>query len=558
MKIEEMLKTFNSDQVDMFHILESQDKYQFRVPTGVGKGYVMILHILNSIINSDDRIFAIASHRLSLNNQHVKDLINHVINLKLINKVKFLTVGSKSLNVIEILNTEKDLAKKLNNELFEFNFGKAMRDMITVNDIFQTSMSDKEINKIIKKNDKLGFKTIIVTTYNSLSKIRNNKLDIIYNDEAHILASDREDADFKKSYESINAKKTFFFTATPKDVEDQLLKEGEKSDIFLMNNKDVFGEIFTVPFRKCVESGYITKPVLHIAKPADLKEGDNYDSIENKAKFVKDTFIAHEEWLYENSYKPDEIGAKVLVRCESVPNMWEMHTKLKEIMPDVTICAGASYNDGAEENHVIGDEWVKDRDIFIDKLQKIKDTDRVIILQFDIFSEGLNVPGITGVMFLQGKMPSRAKIIQNIGRATRLHRIDRDRFRRGELKVGEGGWIKPNCAVIVPYWDSRSEFTKTQLASLVRSMRDDWGFEPQIRLSLGDDLAEGDGKNEDEGLNKLDKGEKKTKLIKEIENEIEVLELNDEAVKEQEYLETLDPEERNHYILTKIQGIKID
>jgi hypothetical protein len=534
-----LLKTFNVDQKEMFDLLESQDIYQFRVPTGVGKGYVMILHILNRIINSDDVRITISSHRLSLNNQHVKDLIKHVVNLGLIGKVKFLTIGSKALDVNKILNSDKELARNFNNGLFEFNFERDIKEKLTEDDIFQTSMIKKDINKLLKNNEKLGFKTIIVTTYNSLSKIGNNELDILYNDEAHILASDREDAEFKKSYESVKSKKTFFFTATPKDVEEQLLKEGEKSDIFLMNNTDIFGDIFTVSFRKCVESGYITQPLIHLAKPADLKEGDNYDSIENKAKFVKDTFIAHEKWLFGNSFKPEEIGAKVLVRCESVPNMWEMHAKLKEIMPDVTICAGASYNDIGEGKHVIGDEWINDRDIFIDRLQKIKDTDRIIILQFDIFSEGLNVEGITGVMFLQGKMPSRSKIIQNVGRSTRLHRIDRDKFRKGELVVGGEGWIKPNCAVIIPYWDSRSEFTKTQLASLVRTMRDDWGFEPQIRLSLGDDLAEGDGKNEDEGLNKLDKGDKKSKLIKEIENEIEVLEKQELNQNEKERIQGL-------------------
>jgi hypothetical protein len=219
--------------------------------------------------------------------------------------------------------------------------------------------------------------------------------------------------------------------------------------------------------------------------------------------------------------------------------MWELHGKLKQIMPNVTICAGASYNEGGDENHVIGDEWVKDRDIFIDKLQKIKDTDRLIILQFDIFSEGLNLPGITGVMFLQGKMPSRAKIIQNVGRSTRLHRIDRDKFSKGELIVGGLGWIKPNCGVIIPYWDSRSEFTKTQLAHIVKSMRDNWGFDPQIRLSIGDDLAEGNGKNEDEGLNKLTKGGKKAKLIKEIENEIEVLDREELSQKEKSRIQGL-------------------
>ncbi|MEN6291189.1 MAG: hypothetical protein ABFD07_04110, partial [Methanobacterium sp.] len=146
---------------------------------------------------------------------------------------------------------------------------------------------------------------------------------------------------------------------------------------------------------------------------------------------------------------------------------------------------------------------------------------------------------ITGVMFMQGKMPSIAKVIQNVGRSTRLHPIDRKRLISGEISVGSDGWVKPNCAVIIPYWDSTSEFTKKILADIIRKLRSKMEFSPSMILSVGDDFAESSGNNDLEGLNKLDRAKKKWKLIEEINHEIEGLELKEINEKEMQEIQGL-------------------
>jgi len=391
-----------------------------------------------------------------------------------------------------------------------------------------------------------------------LDKLANLNIDIAYLDEAHILASNKEDADFRKSYEIIKSKSRFFFTATPKDMQVEMLEEDGGSDIFLMNNEEIFGKPYEVSFVECVKSGYITEPIIHVAYPKELKDVTNYDSVDNKSKFINETFQAHQKWLKDSSSMPSEIEAKMLVRCESVPNMWELYHKLVELVDkDVIICAGASYG-GGEANHVIGGDWERNRDEFIKKIQRVKSDKKMIILNFDIFSEGLNVPGITGVMFMQGKMPSIAKVIQNVGRSTRLHKLDRDRLRKGEIIVGGSGWVKPNCAVIIPYWNDSTENTKRILADIIRKLRSKMEFSPAMVLSIGDDYAKSGDKDELDGLNELDKKKKKWKLIKEINQEIESLELDEEAIKEQDYVDSLSDEERNRYILTKVHGLKLD
>ena len=545
MTIKDLIKTFSVDQKEMFDILNENSKYQFRVPTGVGKGYVMMVHILNSVMNADYSKFVISSHRLSLNNQHLRDLIDFYVDLNLVSKIKFLSVGSQALSINKLLSDDYELAKKFNNQLFEYNFEFDIKNKITQSDIFQSTLSKRDVNKIIKKNDKNGFKTIIITTYNSLDKLKDQEIDTIYLDEAHILASEKEDADFKNSYQLINSKKSFFFTATPKDVEEQLLESEGGDDIFLMNNKEIFGDIYQIPFVKCVKSGYIAKPIIHIAHPKEMIDDKDYNSIENKSKFVKETFESHRNWLKSISSTPDEIEAKILVRCESVPHMWSMYEMLSAIMPsDVIICAGASYNADHVSNHVISGEWESNRDEFVNNIQNIPDDRKVIILNYDIFSEGINVPGITGVMFLQGKMPSIAKVIQNIGRSTRLHRIDRDRIRKGEISTDNyGEWVKPNCAVIIPYWDSSSEFTKKILADVVRKLRDSWEFDPHFIVSIGDDFANSDPEEDIDDLNKKDKKDKNIKLIEEICNEIESLDKEDLDLVERERIQNLSESE---------------
>ena len=152
MQIQNILETFNPDQVNIFNLLEKETKYQFRVPTGVGKGYVMISHILNSIINSDLKTFTIASHRLSLNNQHLRDIIELSIKLGLIGKVKFLTVGSAALNTSKILEENLELNKLFNKSLFEYNKDLDIKSRINSSNIFKSSLLKSEINQILKEN----------------------------------------------------------------------------------------------------------------------------------------------------------------------------------------------------------------------------------------------------------------------------------------------------------------------------------------------------------------------------------------------------------------------
>lgn len=517
--IQNKIETLNADQREMFNLLISEILYQFRVPTGFGKGYVFMIHIWNQIVNSSDETFAIVSHRLSLNNQHLRDMINDVIELNLIEKVRFLSVGSKALDIEKALKGSREL-KELNRQIYDINSNREKIDKINRKDLFKSTLNQKEVTEIINDNSKKGLKTIIISTYNSMDKLKNIDMDVVYFDEAHMLATNRDISEFEKNYKVIEGKikSKFFFTATPKEIQEDL----SEMNIFLMNNTDVFGKIFSKTFKECIDKGYIISPITHIVSPDILKEGINYDSIENKGSIIIDSYNVHNEWLDKISSDSNEIGAKILVRCESVDNMWELVDYLNEQeLEDVIICAGASRNDTNNILHIFNREEIKDRDVFVKKIQDVGSSQKMIILNYDIFSEGINIPGLTGVMFMQKILPTISKIIQIIGRATRLHLIDRMNFRDGKIEVGSEGWIKPNCAIIIPFWDNETENTKKQLIKLILGLRDDLNFSPSMILSIGDDYSLTKKRDDLDYLNKLSDKNKKWDPLLGIYHDIE-------------------------------------
>lgn len=511
------INSFNTDQIKLFKDLQKNDKLQLCIPTGGGKNYIMMIDILNQLVSTDKKIFTISSHRLMLNNQHMNDMFNMFSSM--IGKIGFIFVGS----------SKYDITKFQNNALFNRALQK---NKLAYNEIISSTTNTKEVDELVEGHLEAGRKVIIMTTYHSLHTLKNLEIDTLYCDEAHTLASDEDGARFKENFNMISADRKFFLTATPKDcVED--------TESFLMNNKEVFGDRIGLTFNECVTKGYMVKPAMHIALPFNFDPNLDFKSIKNMSKFVSDTFWAHKKWLSEVSSDPSKIAPKILVKCPSVDDMWKIKEELTGKMEGVSICAGASRNEMSNFNHFIDDEGVANRSDYLERLQSFSEDKMLIVLHFDTMSEGINISGFTGVMFLGGKLPTIIKTLQNTGRATRLHPIDRDKFRKGEIKVGDGNWIKPYCAVIIPYWDSESEFTKVELARQIKGLRDNFGYDPTYYVSIGTDIGNGKKEEEIDALNKKEEKKKKSELIEEIRHEIEVMDKEELDLKEMERINSL-------------------
>jgi hypothetical protein len=511
------LDSLTEDQKSLYNDMLSNNLLQICIPTGAGKGYLMMVDLLNQIVSTRNKVFVISTHRLMLNTQHLNDIFEMLS--PILGNIGYIFVGSSKYDVSKFQeNTE---------------FNKALLEKkLSYNEIVSSTTNSKEVNELVKNHIDNGRKVVILTTYNSLNTLKDLEIDTLYCDEAHTLASVEDAAKFKDNYNVISHKRCYFLTATPKDcVED--------TESFLMNNEEVFGERIGLDFRHCVENGYIVRPVIHIALPNNFDPTVDFKSIENMSKFVRDTFFAHKDFIKQNSVDSEKIAPKILVKCASVDDMWKIHKQLLGTIQDVKICAGASRNDTSNFCHFIDSEGIVGRSEYLEKLQNLEDSEMAIVLHYDTMSEGINVAGFTGVEFLGGKLPTITKTLQNTGRATRLHKEDRNNFREGKIIVGDSNWIKPYCSVIIPYYDRESEFTSRELARQIKSLRDNFGYDPIFYVSIGSDIGKGKVDPEIDELNDGDEKKRKFAVIDEINHEIELLDFEEIDEKEKKRINEL-------------------
>ena len=514
--VKKRIASCNIDQLDCFREMQKENRLTISLSTGVGKGHLMITDILNRLVNSKEKIFVIASHRLMLNTQHMSDMIKDF--LPLTGKIGYIFVGSSTYSTSNLLH------------LREFN------DMLNIskighNAIISSTLSPIELNEKIENHINEGRKIIIITTYHSLMKLGAVDIDTFYSDETHMLATNSQKADsiFYKNFIQITAKRYFFFTATPKDLFG--LREGETTDAFLMNNTEVFGKRIGIKFAEAVVKGYIVEPIIHLVRPSDLIRGsEEFGSDTDKAKFIEECLYVHRDYIKKKSAQPNKIGAKILIKCEGVDEMWILHTLLKRSLPNIKICAGASRGlTGDYEihgKHYINDEKIDRRDDYLKKLQSFSSEEDAIVLHYDILSEGINVSGFTGVMFLSGMMLTITKILQNIGRATRLHEIDRNNLSKKLISPKDyTKWVKPECAVIIPYWDDTSDDTRKLIAATIERLRREFDFNARLEVGLGDDRGSSSEPDNPETLDE-ETVRFRDSIVEEIEQEIEGIRVN--------------------------------
>jgi hypothetical protein len=512
--LKELEKTLNKDQFDIYNQMLLKNKLQVCIPTGVGKGYIMRVDIIRRVLG-DEKVIAIASHRLILNTQHTDDIIDSLTDI--INDVRFIFVGSDNYNMDKHQSNTK-MVKNL------------IKSKTSFNELSLNTLSTKEIKKYVDKYKEQGKKVIIITTYHSLDKLSGVDIDTIYCDEAHTLATEKE-GNFKSNFESINKKNVYFFTATPKDCSDE-----EDKDSFLMNNEDIFGERIGMTMKEAIQKGYITNPMIHIAIP-EKYEHEDMNNLTNKVKFIIDSYEVHSNKVKENSSNPESIEAKMLVKCESVDEMWALYEKLIGKLNGVKVYAGASRK-GSDGSSYEEDGVKLTKADHLNSLRYLNNSDRAIVLHVDTLSEGVNVKGFTGVMFLTDNSPTIIKLLQNIGRGTRVLDIDRKNFVDGLINTTDyKGWIKPNTYVILPIFNPESESSQEYLSNTIKKLKFDDNIARYV-ISIGNDMGKKNKNDVDDMIDSEIKDIKKS-LIEKIEHRIEEMAKLEKNIKDQEELKKL-------------------
>ena len=268
----------------------------------------------------------------------------------------------------------------------------------------------------------LHLHTIIFTTYHSLHRIQEADIDVdtIYFDEAH--NSTAKNFFPSVEYYSAEAKRCYFFTATPKHSL-TINKVG-------MNDAYVYGKVIVnIPAPKLVKEGYILPPKM-IVKTINVPEEQV-----NECEHIVDTI--------------DEISVKKVLICarstKQIIKLIDQTNFTQELASRDYSCMYITAKTGA---YIDGKKV--DRDTFFDTLNTWgKDTTkRFVVLHHSILSEGINVKGLEAAVFLRNM--DIIGLSQTIGRVIRTGDNDK--------KYG---------LVVVPTWDKVGISTSKRLSGVV-------------------------------------------------------------------------------------------
>ena len=439
---------------------DSNQKGMVFLPTGVGKTYIEAYIVCQKILE-----------------YRAKGNLSPVI---LVNSSRILLcfqLFDEFLGVIRGHGIEAGYVNFNSGDKDESEYINAMRQEGWAYRTIESTTSPVTVFNSYIKCRNAGIPLVIFSTYNSAERLAMSGVDlnVIVNDEAHNLVSEAFCRVAK-----MKADCTFFFTATKKEC-------GYEGGIG-MDNEQIFDKIiYQKSAKEMIEAGEMIAPYLHIVRSSNNATMDT-DYTKMFVSIVE-AYGKHEEKIKSTSSNPAEIGAKVLVVCRGQIDLIEMF-KLREFEayrlanPDIHFFGLSSdfgiYCDGVfEPSPVTNTKKHK----LLKKLKALGHAERAVIFHVDMIGEGIDVPGITGVMPFRNC--ELVKLVQNVGRACRLHLLDRTAFYNGEISPAEKtkGWIKPYSWVIVPSYMQDTEGMEFRIKDIVTSLREEFGWVPtQIDL----------------------------------------------------------------------------
>jgi len=458
-----VLRDHQQEAVDA--VLQNGDKGKVLLPTGTGKTLIEAEIICQTIEKCKTAgelspVIKINASRILLCFQLFNDMLPRFL---------FYGIEAKYINF------------NSGNFRDDHKFSKLMRKEGMNFRKIESTTSTKQLKKIYKKCQKENTPLIVFSTYHSAEKFAEGKLSIelTINDEAHNLVSNN----FHR-VASLPTKRNFFFTATEKIT--------DTDDGYGMNNSTVFGKtpVYSKSAKELIVAGEMVAPALHIVRSSNKLSLD--DDFEMMFESIAEAFFAHERQIKSLSYSASDIGAKILIVCRDQMALLEMF-KTKAFKQfrldndDINVFALSSdfgiYNNGKYEQKQVTN--IKKHHLLKD-MKAMGNNAKALIFHVDMIGEGIDVPGITGTMPFRNC--ELVKFLQNLGRGTRLHPLDRKRFYAGEIEALSGSthvnmdtckWIKPFTWVIIPSYMVDTDGMESRFTNMIKQLRSEYGFIPQ-------------------------------------------------------------------------------
>jgi len=429
------------------------------MPTGTGKTFVQAAIIAKSIFTNDGKfgVYVINAPRIMLSYQLLKEVYTFLTNSGI--DARYMSVHSGGSNDIE----------DLENIRIDANYNEGTNIQFSQ---IENGTSPTIIREFVEKGRVGDLPVILFSTYNSAERINDAipevELELVMNDESQYLVQEQ----FYNIINILNYKRCYFFTATtihtPSD-------KGRG-----MNNVDSYGEIiYNMTPIQAIDMGKMVRPRMQFITGGAGKVYTKEDFDTSFGKVIAESFAQH------NYAIGHFIKAKMLISVKGIGDI-ERFFQSKEysllIRSGVKIYAVAS--DEKIGNNING-EKVSRRE-FLNRLKEDGKniSQEIIILHYDILAEGIDVPGISGIMPL--RTLGKAKFLQTFGRGARLDIEDRKNIESGKLKVHDlDNFNKPYAWVIVPTILHEDADSKQHIGQLITELRD-YGFKPSEDIIVTD------------------------------------------------------------------------
>ncbi len=444
--------------------LENETIGQITIPTGTGKTRIQVdVHISDMIEktkNNQTGVYVIGAHRLALCSQLLYDIVEVAIPCGL--QFDVLQVNSNTFTN-DAIRTQLRKEGKIDDNLRAFN------DLISKG---KSTTRQDEVFDFVNTAKVNNRHVIIVSTYHSINKLSVlPEIDICTYDEAHITLGENFTDNISQVQPII--KKNFFFTATRKVV-------GTFSG---MNDTEKFGEVlYSLSPRSMIEAGEIVPPRLHSIRISEDAEDGNYDNNKMLIKTISESFAQHKVMIKECSAKPDLIGAKLLVSCTGSKELKTIISSMPfRLWCDDNNIKVFSFSTNDDVGYRFNFKEVTRTELF-SKMNDLTDSEDAIIFHIDILTEGIDLPSITGVMPLRNL--NQSKLIQTIGRATRLLSYDRQQLYSGQISPNQPKtYVKPYCWFLVPQlFESLGDFNS--MKRLLRDIMNSYDVRPEEFASM--------------------------------------------------------------------------
>jgi superfamily II DNA or RNA helicase len=421
------------------------------LPTGTGKTFCQASIIANDItLNIDQfRMYVVNAPRILLTYQLLKETYSFLAQNNIEARYMFVHSGGQMGE-----SGLEDIRTKANLDGSDIPFS----EIVSTTDI-------KTIREMMLVSKKQSLPLIIFSTYNSADKIEIARKDlqpisIILNDEAHYLVQEQ----FHNILKDITYSRCYFFTATMINTTSDCGRG--------MNNIELYGEtLYQMIPREAIVLGKMIRPRIHVVKTEGVYDIEDFDKSLNK--IIYESFYQHGSFISDNK----DIAPKMLVSVKGTNDIEKFleSDEYKTLRSEnVSIYAVASREEIG--NNINGNK-VRRQDFLKTLSLESKDfNQKIIILHYDVLSEGIDIPSITGIMPLRSL--NKSKFLQTFGRAARLDKRDRDNFENNIYAPTDlYKMYKPYAYIIIPNVIHSNEDDRVNLTQIITELRS-YGFNP--------------------------------------------------------------------------------